>query len=178
MSLIHSKDIIHVENIITILIIETVIPRTLARFSKTPPRIPRRLICKLFITQAICRRQMHGQRSKRLLTVNTHSRKNSFERGGGHTETNPPSGFARRNFGWELTIGFKSLRLVMIRNFAGGGCECGLEYTMSDIIEPGSRFMVAKLMLCRGEKLVGEMLRLGATPLPATGAVAGGKCAD
>jgi len=71
-----------------------------------------------------------------------------------HTLINPPSGFALRYLGCAFTKEERSLELVTIRNFAGGG----FEYTISGIIDPGSRF-IAKVA-CLGEKFVGEMFGL------------------
>jgi hypothetical protein len=67
------------------------------------------------------------------------------------TLMNPPSGFARRYFGCVFTVGASSVIVVTMRNFEGGG----LEYTISPIIDPGSRNDAP-----RGEKLVGEILGL------------------
>lgn len=115
MPLIYTQHVVDVKYIIAILVIETIVLNSLARFRQTPPWIPRRLIRKLIITQSISRRKMHCQRLQWLKKKSVpHTKK-------GGTLINPPSGFARRYFGCSFTMGCKSAVLCTIRNFAGGG---------------------------------------------------------
>ena len=61
-ALIESEDVVDVEDIITVLVVKSIVLCSLGRFCKTPPWIPGRLVLKFVITQTIRRREMHRQR--------------------------------------------------------------------------------------------------------------------
>lgn len=94
-SLLASEDVIDVENIITILIVISIIFNAFARLGQDAAWIPRRLVVEARIANAIGCRKMGCQSLKWLwkcMSIGT--RDTDYE--GVLTLMKPPSGFARR----------------------------------------------------------------------------------
>lgn len=122
-----AQNVVDIENVVTVLVVETIILQALAWLRENSPWITGRFVFEMWIADAVGGREMDGQCLQRLnknqLAPNVHIR--SENDGRERTLINPPSGFARRNGGCELTTGRSSPWFWRLLN-SGTGFGVGL----------------------------------------------------
>ena len=121
-----AENVVHVENVVAVLVVETVVFETLARLREHSPWVARRLVFEMGVADAVGRRQvdsesLQGLDVTQLLATEGKAQTCRVEL----TLINPPSGFARRNGGWVLTMGRSSLTPRSFLN-SGTGPSTGL----------------------------------------------------
>ena len=68
-SLLRAKDVINVENVITILIVVAIVLHALARLCQNTARVTRRLVFEAGVADSVCCRELHRERLEGLRQV-------------------------------------------------------------------------------------------------------------